>query len=116
MAENGDVDEGNRCKNREELSGSVLQLQRKMEHMRRSPDQASGDERHGGELSSADGGQWCRDPRWRPEEWSSSYKNRGKRSMRSRRNAMHEESTNGGQSQRLAGGDRGGGLPHNGEK
>jgi hypothetical protein len=74
-AENGSVDEGNRCKNREELPSSFLQLQRKKEHMRRCPDRATGDEWHGGELSPADHGQRCRDLRWRPEEWSPGYKN-----------------------------------------
>jgi hypothetical protein len=29
---------------------------------------------------------------------------------------MHEESTNGGQSRRLADGKRGGGLPHDGKR
>jgi hypothetical protein len=53
--ENGGVDEGNQHENRGGLLGSVLQLQRKKEHMRRHPDQATDDERHEGELSLADG-------------------------------------------------------------
>jgi hypothetical protein len=108
------VDGGNQCKNREELRGSVLQLQRKKEHMRRRPDQATNDERRGGELSPVDGRWQWHDPRWRPEEWSPSCKNRGKRSMRSRRNSMHEESMNGGRSRRLADNEHDGGLPHDG--
>jgi hypothetical protein len=67
-AETGGVDEGNRHENLEELPGLVLQLQRKKEHMRRCTDQATGDERHGDELSPTDGGRRWRDPRWRPEE------------------------------------------------
>jgi hypothetical protein len=55
-SENGGVDEGNRRENGEELPGSVLQLQRKKEHMRRRLDQAGGNERRGGELPPADGG------------------------------------------------------------
>jgi hypothetical protein len=65
MVENGGVDEGNWREYVEELPGSILQLQRK-EHMRRRPDEPTNDERHGGELSSADGGRRRRDPRWRP--------------------------------------------------
>jgi hypothetical protein len=84
--------------------------------VRRRPDQATGDDWCGGELSPSDGGRWCHDPRWRLKEWSSSCKNRGKRSVTSRRNSMHEESRNGGQSQRLAGGKHCGGLPHIQEK
>jgi hypothetical protein len=95
---NGGVDEGNQRKNGEELPGSVPQLQRKKGHIGRCLDQATGDERRGGELSLADGGRRQRDPRWRPEEWSLSCKNLGKRSVRSQRNSMHEESTNGGRS------------------
>jgi hypothetical protein len=114
--ENGGVDEGNQCENGEELQGSVLQLQRKKEHMRRGPDQATDNEWRGGELSPANGRQRRRDLSWRSEEWSRSYKNRGKRSMRSRRNSMHEELTNDGRSQWLAGGERGGSLSHDGEK
>jgi hypothetical protein len=53
--ENGGVDEGNRCENGEELQGSVLQLQRKKEHMRRGPDQATDNEWCGGELSPVNG-------------------------------------------------------------
>jgi hypothetical protein len=112
MAENGVVDEGNRRENGKELPGLVLQLQRKKEHMRRHLDQATSDERHGGELSPANGGRQQHDPRWRPEEWSPSCKNWGKRSVRSRRNSMHEDSMNGGRSQRLAGS----GLSSDGEK
>jgi hypothetical protein len=77
MAENGGVNQGNRLENREELLGSVLQLQRK-EHMRRHPDQATSDEQRGGELSPADGRRWRCDPRWRPEEWTPSYKTEAK--------------------------------------
>jgi hypothetical protein len=54
--ENGGVDEGNRYETREELRGSVLQLRRKKEHMRRCPDQATCNEQGGGKLSLADGG------------------------------------------------------------
>jgi hypothetical protein len=100
MAENGGVDEGNRHENGEELPRSVLKQQRKKEHMRRHPDKATGNERHGGELSPVDGGRWRPDPSWRPEEWSSSYKDQDKRSTRSRRNSTHEESMNGGRSRR----------------
>jgi hypothetical protein len=35
-------------------------------------------------------------PAWRAEQWSSSDETWGKRSIRSRGVAMHEESTNGG--------------------
>jgi hypothetical protein len=66
MVENGGVDEGNWREYVEELPGLILQLQRKKEHMRRRHDQPTNDERHRGELSSADGGQRRRDPRWRP--------------------------------------------------
>jgi hypothetical protein len=96
--ENGGIDEGNQHENEEELLGSVLQLQRKKVHMRRRPDQATGVERRGGEFSPADGGRRCRDLRLRPKEWSRSCKNWGKKSVRSWRNSMHEESTNGGRS------------------
>jgi hypothetical protein len=103
-AENGGVNEGNRRENGEELLDTILQLQRKKEHMRRRPTQATGDEWHGGELSPVDGGQRRCDLRWRPEEWSPSYKNQGKRSVRSWRNSMHEELMNGARSRWLAGG------------
>jgi hypothetical protein len=114
--ENGDVDEGNRHENREELPGSVLQLQMKKEHMRSHPDQATSDELRGGKLSPVHHGWRHRDPRWRPDEWSLSCKNQGKSSVRSRRNSMHKESMNGGWSRRLASGEHDGGLPHDGEK
>jgi hypothetical protein len=42
--------------------------------------------------------------------------NRGKRSVRSWRNSMHEELMNGGQSRWLAGGEHGDGLPRDREK
>jgi hypothetical protein len=55
VVENGGVDEGNRYETREELRGSVLQLRRKKEHVRRCPDQATDDEQGRGVLSLADG-------------------------------------------------------------
>jgi hypothetical protein len=73
-AEIGGIDEGNWHENREELP-VILQLQRKKEDMRRHPDQATSDERCGGELSPTDGGRRRRDLRWRAEEWSPSCKN-----------------------------------------
>jgi hypothetical protein len=48
MAQNDGGDEGNRRENREELPSSVLQLQKKMAHMSRRPDEATTDERRGG--------------------------------------------------------------------
>jgi hypothetical protein len=88
--ENSGVDKGNWCENREELPGSVLQLQSKKEHMRRRPDQATSSAEVSSHRWMADGGGVIRGG--------------GRRSVRSRRNFVHEKLENGGRSSRLADG------------
>jgi hypothetical protein len=63
--------------------------------MRRSFNQAVGDEKQDGMCSLADGRRQRRDPVWRSEEGSSSGESQGKSSRDPRRWPLHEESANG---------------------
>jgi hypothetical protein len=88
MAEEDNVDGEDWEVGGERPHGRVPQLHRNEEDIRQT---LIGNENHGRRSSPMSGGRQLHDPAWRMEEWSSSCKSGGKRTVRSQGVFMREE-------------------------
>jgi hypothetical protein len=106
VAEIGGIEDEDRCEVGGELPGLVLQLQGRKEDMRWRFGTMAGDEKHEGELSPVVGRRWSRDPLGRLEETVLSSETWGKSIDDLRGFSTRKESSNGGLSRRLHGGEQ----------